>query len=76
MLLDLPLGPALSSTSEVSEIEVMYSHIVIHTFTTTVIKNDVLKNLAPLRALYLDVSNIRKSVKNINLLHCSEEHNL
>ena len=46
----------------------MYSHIAIHTFITTVMKDDALKNLAPLRALYFDVSNIRKSIKNIGFL--------
>ena len=54
--------------SPLGEIKIMYSYIVIHTLIKTVIKDDVLNNLAPLRALYSDVSNIRKSIKNINLL--------
>ena len=55
----------MSWTSPLSEIKIMYSHIVNHTFIT-IIKDDVLKNLAALRAVYFGVSNIRKSMKNIN----------
>ena len=62
------MGPGLSWTSPHSEIKIMYSHVAIHTFIKTVIKDDVLKNLAPPRALYFDVSNIRKSIKNIGFL--------
>ena len=46
----------------------MYSHIAIHILITTVMKDDALTNLAPLRALYFDVNNIRKSIKNIGFL--------
>ena len=50
-LLDLALGPGLSWTCALSEIKIMYSHIVIHMLVTTVIKDDKLKNLALLRVL-------------------------
>ena len=67
-LLDLSLRPGLSWTSPLSETEKMYSHIAIHTFITTVMKDNTLKNLAPLHALYFDVNHIRKSIRNIGFL--------
>ena len=67
-LLDFSLGPGLSWTSPLSEIKIMYSHIVTHMYIITIMKDDALKNLAPLRALHFGVSNIRKSIKNINFL--------
>ena len=62
------MGPGLSWASPHSEIKIMYNHVAIHTFIKTVIKGDALNNLAPPRALYFDVSNIRKSIKNIGFL--------
>ena len=57
------MGLGLGWISPLGETKTTYSHIVIHTFIAAVMKDDVLKNLAPLRAFYFDVSNIRKSVK-------------
>ena len=68
VLLDLSFGPGPSWTFPLSEIKIMYSHIAIHTFTTTVMKDDALKNLASLQALYFDVKNNRKSIKEVNFL--------
>ena len=42
-LLDLSLCPGLSWTSPLSETEKMYSHIAIHTFITTVMKDNTLR---------------------------------
>ena len=67
-LLDLSLGPGLSWTIPLSEIKIMYGDIAIHMFTTVVMEDDALKNLAPLRALCFDVSNNRKFRKNVNFL--------
>ena len=43
-------------------------HVAIHRFNTIVIKDNTLKNLLPFRALYFNVTNNRKTKKNVNFV--------
>ena len=46
-------------------------HVAIHKFNTIVIKDNTLKNLLALRALYFNVTNNRKIKKNVNFVPLS-----
>ena len=51
-------------------------HIAILKFNTIAVNDDTLNNLAPLREFYFNVTNNRKTKKNVILCHFNEEPNL